>query len=44
MSGQALHAMKINFLHPITKEEIEVDVPFPAKLNDTMKEFQRMNA
>ncbi len=44
MSRQALHAMKINFLHPITKEEIEVDVPFPAKLNDTMKEFQRMNA
>ncbi|TKI95944.1 ribosomal large subunit pseudouridine synthase D, partial [Bacillus wiedmannii] len=23
---------------------IEVDVPFPAKLNHTMKEFQRMNA
>ncbi|MGE1106201.1 RNA pseudouridine synthase [Bacillus wiedmannii] len=44
MSRQALHAMKINLLHPITKEEIEVDVPFPAKLNDTMKEFQRMNA
>ena len=44
MSRQALHAMKINFLHPITKEEIEVDVPFPTKLNDTMKEFQRMNA
>ncbi|MBY7123239.1 RluA family pseudouridine synthase [Bacillus sp. 16GRE42] len=44
MSRQALHAMKIHFLHPITKEEIEVDVPFPIKLNNTMKEFQRMNA
>ncbi|MCU4991790.1 RluA family pseudouridine synthase [Bacillus cereus] len=44
MSGQALHAMKINFLHPITKEEIEVDVSFPTKLNNTMKEFQRVNA
>ncbi|HDR6315969.1 TPA: RluA family pseudouridine synthase [Bacillus thuringiensis] len=44
MSRQALHAMKIHFLHPITKEEIEVDVPFSIKLNNTMKEFQRMNA
>ncbi|HDR4725773.1 RluA family pseudouridine synthase [Bacillus cereus group sp. Sample62] len=44
MSRQALHAMKIHFLHPITKEEIEVDVPFPIKLNNIMKEFQRMNA
>ncbi|HDX9628294.1 TPA: RluA family pseudouridine synthase [Bacillus cereus] len=44
MTGQALHAMKIHFLHPITKEEIEVGVPFPAKLNNTMKKFQRMNA
>ncbi|MFC8052895.1 RluA family pseudouridine synthase, partial [Bacillus cereus] len=44
MTGQALHAMKIHFLHPITKEEIEVDVPFPVKLNNTMKKFQRMNA
>lgn len=43
MSGQALHAMKINFLHPITKEEIEIDVPFPTKLNNIMKEFQREN-
>ncbi|MBK5486845.1 RluA family pseudouridine synthase [Bacillus sp. TH17] len=43
MSGQALHAMKINFLHPITKEEIVVDVPFPTNLNDTMKKFEREN-
>ena len=43
MSRQALHAMKIHFLHPITKEEIEIDVPFPTKLNNIMKEFQREN-
>ncbi|RAN84955.1 RluA family pseudouridine synthase [Bacillus sp. SRB_331] len=43
MSGQALHAMKINFLHPITKEEIVVDVPFPTNLNDTMKKLEREN-
>ena len=43
MSRQALHAMKINFYIQL-KEEIEVDVPFPTKLNDTMKEFQRVNA
>ncbi|PFY12963.1 RNA pseudouridine synthase, partial [Bacillus toyonensis] len=41
---KALHAMKINFLHPITKEAIEVDVPFPTKLNNKIKEFQKENA
>ncbi|MES5925702.1 RluA family pseudouridine synthase [Bacillus cereus group sp. MG9] len=43
MDRQALHAMKINFLHPITKEEIVVDVPFPTNLNDTMKKLEREN-
>lgn len=43
MSHQALHAMKINFVHPITKEEIMVEVPFPANLNNTMKKFEREN-
>jgi 23S rRNA pseudouridine1911/1915/1917 synthase len=43
MSGQALHARKINFLHPITKEEIVVDVSFPTNLNDIMKKFEREN-
>ncbi|KFN02844.1 RluA family pseudouridine synthase [Bacillus clarus] len=43
MSRQALHAMRINFLHPITKEEITVEVPFSAHLHDVLKSFQKLN-
>ncbi|PEB54143.1 RNA pseudouridine synthase [Bacillus pseudomycoides] len=43
MSHQALHAMRIAFLHPITKEEITVEVPFPAHINKIMQSFQKSN-
>ena len=43
MSRQALHAMRIAFLHPITKEEIVVEASLPNKLNATVNSFQKSN-
>ncbi|KEK23565.1 RluA family pseudouridine synthase [Bacillus gaemokensis] len=43
MSCQALHAMQIAFVHPITKEEIIVEIPTPTYLNDIMKSFLKSN-
>ncbi|MDH2886649.1 RluA family pseudouridine synthase [Bacillus cytotoxicus] len=43
MSRQALHAMQIAFLHPITKEEIIVDIPAPEKIDKLMQSFRKSN-
>ncbi|MDM5187588.1 RluA family pseudouridine synthase [Bacillus sp. DX4.1] len=43
MSCQALHAVRIALLHPITKEKVTVEVPLPQNLNHIMQSFQKSN-
>ncbi len=43
MSSQALHAMRIAFLHPMTKEKITVEAPPPKDLNRIVTSFQKSN-
>ncbi|WP_144561425.1 RluA family pseudouridine synthase [Bacillus mycoides] len=40
MPYQALHAMRIHFLHPITKEEITIEAPLPNNLNNIIESFK----
>lgn len=40
MTRQALHAVKISFLHPFTKEPLVIEAPLPADLQNIEKRFK----
>lgn len=39
--GQCLHAFKIKFKHPVTKELMEFETPIPSIMKETMEEIRR---
>lgn len=41
--GQMLHAEKIGFVHPITKEYMEFTAPVPDKFNEILKIYREEN-
>lgn len=41
LGGQALHAISIGFIHPITKEEMKFDSEIPAYFQDTLDLIQK---
>lgn len=38
--GQALHAGKLRFLHPVTKKELVVEAPFPQEFQDLLNRMR----
>lgn len=43
LNGQCLHAKKIGFIHPITKERLEFDSELPAHFNDLLRKLRNKN-
>ena len=39
--GQMLHAKKIEFIHPITKEKMEFEAEAPAIFTQTIEQLRR---
>ncbi len=43
LNGQCLHAKKIGFIHPITKERLVFDSELPAHFNDLLRKLRNKN-
>lgn len=41
VEGQMLHAQKIEFLHPTTKQEMIIEAPLPEYFHDIIDELER---
>ena len=42
VEGQMLHAKKIEFIHPSTKEEICIEAPLPKYFEKVIKELENV--
>ncbi len=40
VEGQMLHAKKIEFIHPTTKDKIEIEAPLPKYFEDIINELE----
>ncbi len=43
LEGQCLHAKKLRFIHPTTKESVELECPMPAYFEKTLEKLRKKN-